>query len=216
MDNKASAGAAAARHHGFDGTLNFRDIGGYTGADGRTVKWGRIYRSDALSKLTDSDQQRIRELEIRTICDFRSTAEQERHPNRLASEDPPRLLDFAVIPNGYWSLLESIQEGRSSPEESHGYMVDSYREYARNHRPQFSALLHHIHEADNLPVVIHCHAGKDRTGFAIAMVLQALGVDEETVFEDYLLTNEFQGDPAQFVPKNVAAEIVVPMIEARQ
>jgi protein-tyrosine phosphatase len=183
-----------ARHFNLSGASNFRDLGGYPAKDGRTVRWRRIFRSNHLGHVTDADIEVLRGLGLKNAFDFRGAEE------RMAAMC--RLEEVAVhslpIEPTVAATLRGIRDSGMplSSAEALDVMRDSYRGYVRHNTPRFRALFAHMLE-DRAPLVIHCTAGKDRTGFACALILHALGVPEDLIAEDYLLTNRFyRRDPA--------------------
>ena len=172
-----------------EGLSNFRDVGGYEADNRRTVKWRRIFRSDTLANLTESDVLTLEELSIATACDLRYGDERRKEPSRLLGHQEIEVLElgFKERPDG--SFLDSLQAFEDAADAARNYLIDNYRQYpfmyARAYRQIFDQLL------DDKRIVIHCTAGKDRAGLATAMVLRTLGVPEETVLSDYLLTNEY-------------------------
>lgn len=191
---------SAQRWLALDGSRNFRDLGGYQTADGQTVRWGRVFRSGSLADLTDAGIAHLSRLELGLICDFRSDEERVKWPSRLPNGDEPQVAHLAVRPVAQSPLEELLTTGRLwetmdaqdiSPEDTRRAMANIYRSYARDHTAQYSVLLHRLAEAGDQPVLFHCAAGKDRTGFAAAVVLRALGVPMDVVLEDYLLTNHY-------------------------
>ena len=181
------------RRVALEGAANFRDLGGYRSEDGRSVRWGLLYRSDALGDLTDDDVETLRSLDIKLVCDFRSPKERESAPDRLPDGD--RAPEVALLP---------IADQRFDPDEMRDrllagdetldmaqLLIDGNRAFATTFAGQYAALLERISQPDSLPALVHCTAGKDRAGFASAVLLRTLGVPEETVFEDYLLTNRY-------------------------
>jgi protein-tyrosine phosphatase len=182
-----------ARLIDFEGTLNFRDLGGYPTRQGGSVRWGRAFRSDSLSRLSASDWERFAALGIRTIVDLRRPAEIEAAPTRLpdglgvkvvrpAATDPP--------PNDpeLLGLVLSGRRKRVDTEEVCAVYCALARDYAR----AFGATLATLAQGSCLPAVVHCTAGKDRTGLAAALLLLVLGVDEEVVLDDYELSTTYR------------------------
>lgn len=175
-----------------EGASNFRDLGGYEGADGRTVKWRQLYRSNSLAALTDADLEHISGLGIRLICDLRREEESVEAPTRLPSANAPLILQLPVGPQRSDSkLYEYLWSGEASEAELRDVMKHIYREFAIKFAPQYAEFMGRVARADQLPLLFHCAAGKDRTGFAAAVILEALGVPRETILEDYALTNEY-------------------------
>ena len=172
-----------------EGATNFRDLGGYQTGDGRRLKWGRLFRSNGLFALTDKDLDYLSRLNIRLVCDFRAAEEQATAPSRLPEEDPPEVLYLSVRPVAGDGLRElALSAGTEVADIVAAYRA-VYRAYARDHREQFRTFLARLVDGASYPAVFHCMAGKDRTGFAAAMILAALGVPTQTIYEDYLLTN---------------------------
>lgn len=181
------------RHLAFEGAPNFRDLGGYETSDGRHVKWGELYRSDNLAHLTDSDLAKVSGLGIRLVCDFRAAAEKESEPDRLPASDPPAVAALEIGAESFMvkDLRERIQSGDTDGLDLRAMMIEGNRLFATKFAPQYAAMFERITKPENLPALVHCTAGKDRAGFASAMILSVLGVPRETVMEDFLLTNYY-------------------------
>jgi protein-tyrosine phosphatase len=193
-----------------DGTLNFRDLGGYACRDGRTVRWGLVFRSDALHGLTDADRTRLRDMGLRAIYDLRRPVEQERQPTALTEEHGHRIVSLAVDDDpdadaNAPELIDLIKSGEL-PEADDAFMADLYAQILLRGAEVFGRLLTHLTEDDGLPALFHCAAGKDRTGLAAALLLSVLGVDDEVILDDYELTNEFRS--------NRRIEVLRPELEA--
>ncbi len=181
-----------------EGATNFRDLGGYPTKDGRSVKWGLLCRSNGLFALTDADLDYLARLKVRLVCDFRSREEQTTAPSRLPADDPPEVLSLSVRPEAGDRLrVLALSNGAQAADIVAAY-AEIYRAYARDHHAQFGAFMARLTEAESYPAVFHCMAGKDRTGFAAAMILAALGVPDEVIFDDYLLTNTHWNLKARF------------------
>ncbi len=173
-----------------EGASNFRDLGGYQTTDGRSVKWHRLFRSNALAWLTESDLATVSDIGIRLICDFRSDDEFNNLRTRLPASSPPEILRLPIYPKAVHAMRKMVVEGDADLDKVIAGYVGVYRAYATEHGAEFSKFLHRLVDEENHAVLFHCSAGKDRTGFAAALILTALGVPLETVFADYLLTNE--------------------------
>jgi len=187
------------RHIVLDGAHNFRDLGGYATADGRHVKWGLLYRSDSLSELSEDDLAKLRGLGIELVCDFRSAAEKIEEPDRLPAVDPPSVLPLEIGAESFLvsDLRERIVSGNLAGLDLRAMMIEGNRQFATTYAPQYAAMFERITQAANLPALVHCTAGKDRTGFASALILTALGVPRETVMEDFLLSNHYTAGAAE-------------------
>ena len=176
------------RHLNLAGASNFRDLGGYHTRDGRVVRWRQIFRSNHLGHLTEADIEVLRGLGLRSAFDFRGTEERVAAMCGVAGIAVHSLpIEPTVV-----AALRARRAGGNllSSSDALEVMRDSYRNYVRYNTPSFRVLFAHLLE-DRAPLVIHCTAGKDRTGFACALILHALGVPEHVIAEDYLLTNRF-------------------------
>jgi protein-tyrosine phosphatase len=177
-----------AGHLNLVGASNFRDLGGYPARECRTVRWRQIFRSNHLGHLTKADIEVLRPLGLRSAFDFRGARE------RVAAMCG--LQEIAVHSLPIEPTVVAALRARLagcvvlSSADALEVMRDSYRNYVRYNTPSFRALFAHLVE-DRAPLVIHCTAGKDRTGFACALILHALGVPNDLIAEDYLLTNRF-------------------------
>ncbi len=177
----------------FKGAKNFRDLGGYRTVDGRTVRWGLLYRSDSLNKLTDADLRHLSALCLDRVVDFRALHETEQEPDRLPVEMGIQRVGIPILDSstGIWhnSRDEFIKNIRNI-DPAH-FMIKTNTELATRFVPEFMRFFGELKSAEGRPVLFHCTAGKDRTGFAAAVILRLLGVPQETVMEDYLLSNEY-------------------------
>jgi len=169
------------------GGCNLRDLGGQGTADGRTVAPGRLYRSGVLSYLTPSDHDFVAQLQLRTIVDLRRpdeiTAEPTRWPTLVRS------VSFPDDPQHGPAQRNAPWERSATAEEARGWMYAAYGTMHEWLAPPLEATARAI-LADDLPLLFHCAAGKDRTGFCAGILLTLLGVPEEAVLEEYAFTNE--------------------------
>src|SRR5262245_40495226 len=187
---------AKRRHLALEGAPNFRDLGGYATADGHHVKWGLFYRSDNLAHLTDADLARLTSLGIKLVCDFRSAPEKQAEPDRLPLDHPPAVADLPIGADSFTGkdLRERLSSGKLDGLDLRGMLIEANRQFPTTFAPQYAAMFRRISDPANLPTVVHCTAGKDRAGFASALILSLLGVPRDTVMSDYLLTNAFTAD----------------------
>lgn len=189
-----------------DGAINIRDIGGYKTKDGKFVKWGMLYRGDQLKALTPDDMKLLAESGLRGVIDYRSSHEMIYNPNRLppsvariAHCDPSSVMSEAAgsavdLNEENQQLITALEQGDIPEEELNGRGQKVIRNYEnlilsplsqQAYRKMFHALL----EPDQAPWLQHCRGGKDRTGVGVALLLLALGVDEDRILEDYALTD---------------------------
>ena len=182
------------RHLNLVGASNFRDLGGYPARDGRAVRWRRIFRSNHLGHLTAADIEVLRGLGVKSAFDFRGS--EERAAAQCGVEEIV-VHSLPIEPTVVAALRARLASGAPlTSAAALDVMRDSYRNYVRHNTQNFRALFAHLLQ-DRAPLVIHCTAGKDRTGFACALVLHALGVADDLISEDYLLTNRFyRRDPS--------------------
>jgi len=176
-----------------EGATNFRDLGGYRAGDGRHVRWGMVYRSGHLVSLTPKDYNYLNRLGIRLVCDVRTEGDRERSPTRWMGPAP----EFLSVPIGkerdVTLTLDELRRRLPPPSSPGQPPTQNYDQYAIGYAAQFGAILKRL-AAGDLPAVEHCSSGKDRSGVFSAILLTALGVDRETVVQDYLLTNRYTLD----------------------
>jgi len=216
----------AERRLPLQGPDNFRDLGGYATADGRRVRWGRLYRSNELSGLTRYDFEYLSRIGLKLVCDFRSDRERREKPDPVIEPEPPLSLDLPVDAEGVdpGELQQKIRTGGIAALGTEKLMRTAYRSFVSDHSTRWAIMLRRLAQPESLPALVHCTAGKDRTGFAAALVLLSLGVPEETVFEDYLMTNHYRADFQRFVLRWVPlysffrteADDLLPLLEARR
>ncbi len=181
------------------GTPNFRDFGGYETVTGRTVKWGYLFRSGQLSNLTDGDISLLEGLKLDLICDFRREEEQSSAPNRLPTEPSLRVLSVPIIPGSNAEFFDQLgsdsrvdkDDPVSARQVMYDFMVEINRDFALGQSDAYSKMFAEILEISDARFLVHCAAGKDRTGFAAAVFLMALGVNREVVMQDYLMTARY-------------------------
>lgn len=175
------------------GASNFRDLGGYAGHDGRAVRWRRLFRSDHLGGLTPDDHAAVQALGIRRAFDFRGTHESQAQPYAVPGVARHAL---AIEPTVAQHML-ALAEARLplTAERMVTLMEELYLRLVDHESARFAEWFAHLLD-DATPQVFHCTAGKDRTGLAAALLLRALGVPQDVVEADYLLTNTHYRRPA--------------------
>jgi protein-tyrosine phosphatase len=165
--------------------LNFRDLGGYETAAGGETRWRAVFRSDSLHKVATAQPGAFESVGIRSVYDLRSGIERELKPSLASSTHLP--LKMKAPTEGLATTLRSRADGERWLSEEYLYMLV-------NTAPDFGALFSMIAEPESRPAVFHCAGGKDRTGLAAALLLTCLGVDRETVLDDYELTSHYVKD----------------------
>jgi protein-tyrosine phosphatase len=171
-------GITPERHIALEDALNFRDLGGYETTDGRRVRWRTLFRADGLARLTPSDLDVVRSLGIATVLDLRSTTELEY--GRFPTDAIP--VAFHHLP-----IVEETMDPRKY-RLAPGKLGERYEELARFGAPQIATALGILADPASHPVVFHCTVGKDRTGVLAAVTLALLGVPDETIIADYVLS----------------------------
>lgn len=187
-------------HHRLPGTINFRDLGGYTTADGGHIKTGRLFRSGHLAYAEAESQVHIAALNIELVCDFRSDAEREEHPNHYADGHSPFLKPLPIWPiktPGVDNTVARLLQGEIDLATALSDQTAAYREFVREQSAQFAGMFNAILEREYPGVLLHCSAGKDRTGIASALLLTALDVSFDDVRHDYLMSKDGHGAIAQ-------------------
>jgi len=191
--------SAAERRVPMEGTLNFRDLGGYRTTDGHHVKWGRIFRSDGLARLTAQDHSLLKQMRIKLVCDFRAPDEVEKSPNKLPPDGSIRTQELPVVSHEFdtVAIMERIKKG-DTDWINESLMIDGYIRNIESSAAIWGTVVNNLTDPQKRPLVFHCTAGKDRTGVCAALILLTLGVPEEVVIEDHQLSNIFL---APFLPK---------------
>lgn len=164
-----------------EGCVNFRDLGGYRTRDGRQIGWRRLFRADGLNRLSDSDRFLLTELGLATVIDLRTVDEAEQRGRFPVDEVPVRYVDLPLT-----DVLPSPEELPDWGEAS--YVASRYGRMVEEGGPVLTQAIEILAAAGSLPAVVHCSAGKDRTGVLSALVLAFLDVPDQTIVEDYALS----------------------------
>ena len=182
----------AARRVRLEGSVNFRDLGGYEGLDGRRVKWGQVFRSDGLTRLTDNDRDFLVRMGLRLVCDLRSTPEVEVAPDLLPENGAIGYLSLPIqtAELNFVAALERMKQGDASW-LTDDFMINGYRRNIELFPHVWKTLLERVIDPETRPLAFHCTGGKDRAGTAAAIILLTLGVSEETVIEDHQKSNRY-------------------------
>ncbi|MDW3192935.1 MAG: tyrosine-protein phosphatase [Cytophagales bacterium] len=179
----------------FEKVLNFRDLGGIRTVDGRQVRWGKIYRSGKLEKLQYDEFEAMKTLNIKTVVDLRTVGEVDHAPDKIP---PNQGVDWIHIPiSGITDeeLERTNKEIRKQTAEEFngaGKMETVMERFADQGAKDFAKVFNLLLDEDNNSLVYHCTAGKDRTGLLTALILSALGVSEEVIMQEYLLSNYYR------------------------
>lgn len=222
-DQHGNRAITTERRLGMHGAPNFRDFGGYRTTDGRLVKWGYLFRSGQLSNLNDQDVALLDTLQLDLVCDFRRVEEQQGDPSRLPAANPPRIVSLPIIPGSNSRFFEEADAHLAGPEVMYDFMVEINHDFALAQNETYARMFSEILSVPDSRFLVHCAAGKDRTGFAAAIVLLALGVPRETVMRDYLLTarfflpeREIERLREKYEMEHMNAQVIVPMLEVHE
>lgn len=172
-----------ARHIPLEAAHNVRDLGGYPSRFGGRVRWGRVYRADRLDALTESDIETITGLGLVAVYDLRTMAERTRFPDAIPSIHVPVFADVGSATDDLAAIADHDDGVR--------FMTEVCANLIRQASREIGAILFTLADADRTPMLFHCMAGKDRTGVVAALILEVLGVDRETVLDDFQLTERF-------------------------
>ncbi|ESQ76883.1 tyrosine-protein phosphatase [Asticcacaulis sp. YBE204] len=185
----AATAEAQPRLIAIEGGNNFRDLGGYKTTDGHEVKWGVLYRSAAMNRITPKGFDELRQRGIKTNVDFRATQERQGAPMVWPAD-----MGVTVYAQDYdmdtTPFMAFFAQKDVTAEQTRAMMATFYRDAPFKFAGQYKRLLRLIIDGDT-PLVYNCSAGKDRTGVATALILTLVGVPRATVTEDYLLSNRY-------------------------
>lgn len=190
------------RQINFSRVFNFRDVGGYAGAGGRTVRWRRLFRSDALSALGEADRDRFLSLGIRTVLDLRRPHEIAR-AGRVPAWDGIAYRNLAPD-HPEWDLTP-YQDGV----EPDRYLADRYHDMIEHGAAGLAEAVRVIADESTAPAVVHCMAGKDRTGVLCALTLSLLGVSDADIDADYTRSTANNEQYVQWARANGRPEMVM-------
>ena len=176
------------------GTSNLRDLGGWPAAGGGRVRFGQVFRSAALGRLTEADAATLAATGLRTVVDLRG--EPERRHDRAPALPGVAVHSLPIDPAVGTSLRDIAAARHATAADAMALMRHAYTAYALDWAHRYAAMFDLLLDAARRPLLFHCTAGKDRTGFGAALLLAALGVEDEAIRADYLATNDlWQADP---------------------
>lgn len=166
-----------------EGGSNFRDLGGYPAAMGKTVKWGHIYRSADISKLTDADLKTLEARHLAVVCDLRGSSELATNPDRLTAG-----INYVNLPAGSENTRPNTNYAAMNKDSMMTVFYTRTDHLKAKYKPMFDQLL----TLDNSKALLfHCAGGRDRTGIGAALILSALGVDKAIILKDYVATDVY-------------------------
>ncbi len=179
-----------------EGGYNFRDLGGIATLNGQTIQWGKLIRADELNNLSSWDLNYLSTLPLKTLVDFRSADEMKNNPNKI-----PQSIEHVFplsIPQGSLPVKDAadLLDNKVTSDDIEQFMIRMYLSFVNDAGCQaiYRDFFTIVQQPAHAPLLFHCAAGKDRTGFATAMILSALGVNETDIITNYLETNNYLGD----------------------
>ncbi|MEX1669159.1 tyrosine-protein phosphatase [Zhongshania guokunii] len=171
-----------------NGAPNIRDLGGYQTDDGGTTRWQKLLRGGRLSNLSNSDQLILAQFDVRVVCDFRNPSEYQQDISKLNNMPKAVIHNLSISPGNHQNIIDISSIGA---DQMSAWMQQINREFVLNHSHTYRHMFELLLDNDDGAFLFHCSAGKDRTGFAAALVLSALNVSRETIMDDYLLTAQY-------------------------
>lgn len=177
-----------ARSVSMDSVQNLRDMGGYYNINHKMTRWGKVYRSGDLSRMTSSDSLRLSKLGIKTIIDLRSNQEIAMFPLRL---EEPVVVPIPLTVGSSTEIEPFLRFGRIRKGDAIIHMQDVYLKFISDNHEAFAEAFSYFLDKDNYPILFNCTLGKDATGFMAAMLLSALQMSEQTILSDYLASNDY-------------------------
>ncbi len=186
-----------------DGGFNYRDLGGIENREGKQLRFGRLIRADEMGKLTNADLEKLTQLQLKTVVDFRDRKEINNNPDRMPGTVEtyhPFHINPGNLEEVKGAYIDDLTESASTRIMGRLYQLLITDASCREQYRRFFSLLQN---EENLPLLYHCTAGKDRTGVATMLILEALEVDRASIMEDYLLSNQYlEPKYGQFREKN--------------
>ncbi|MCG8413758.1 MAG: tyrosine-protein phosphatase [Pseudomonadales bacterium] len=200
VPDEGEAKRVAPRLLPLQGGRNFRDIGGYSTTDGRTVKWGQVFRSGVMHGITDADYRFLDQLEVGTIVDFRSTDERAVEPTNWRAGDADYIArDY--VDEGANDLFASMMSGDATATVMRSQMSKLYHEIAYQQAPAYTVMFDELAGTSDT-FAYNCSAGKDRAGIATALILTVLGVNRDEIIHDYSLSDDYVDYMAEFTSED--------------
>lgn len=175
------------------GIENFRGLGGYKSNDGRKVRQNMVYRSARLDGLTKEGHKFLDKLNIKTIIDFRDDTEVADSPTTYKKEGVTTLR-IPISSGDIKAFIPYLVSGKFKESDAKALMCNAYRTFVTGFGKQYAQFLETLLDEANYPILFHCTAGKDRTGYAAALLLSLLNVPWEDILDNYLLTNSYLQD----------------------
>jgi protein-tyrosine phosphatase len=222
VPDKGSARVISERRLPLQGAVNFRDLGGYAATAGQRLKWGKVFRSDHLSNLTERDIDFLKRMKIHCVCDFRTSTEARRRPDRFPGDGLGKHLHLPIdnLKSDPTDLFKKLERGDTSWLTKE-FLIEGYIINIEEFAPVWGEVFKRLADPGHLPLVFHCTGGKDRAGTCAALFLLSLGVSEKTVIYDHGLSNIYIRDVvnglyAKFDAVGIDREKISPYFSAPQ
>jgi protein-tyrosine phosphatase len=206
-----------------ENAANFRDLGGIPTKDGRVVKWGKIYRSGKLNSLSDKDLDYFNTLGINTVIDFRDDIEVAKDKTRFPTNREVKRVRTPIgdrSGNMQAQLKKQVRQADQDTFDSEKFVADVMRQFVDTFAYQYQPFLDLIAEEENAPLLYHCTAGKDRTGLGTALVLAMLGVEEEIIYGDFMMSNYYRNEQINKTLRKsslvIKQRVVQPLVEVKE
>ncbi|WP_308406386.1 tyrosine-protein phosphatase [Streptomyces sp. AC602_WCS936] len=229
---RAAATTGQVHHIALQGAVNVRDLGGYRTEWGRQVRYGRVFRADALSRLTDGDVSKLSGLRLRTVVDFRLSPEVRRDGADRVPEGVT-VVSRPVDDLGLYARTTEVigskdpvaQEAALGDGRAERMMRSIYRTFVTDadSRRQFAAVVRDVAHTKGTPLLFHCTSGKDRTGWMSYLLLRAVGVPARAAERDFLLSNTFRREADREVREGLRESgymrdpgLLIPLQEVRE
>ena len=184
----------ATRNVNIPGVQNFRDLGGYKSTDtGKMISWGMLYRSAQIDSISPGSRRELKNMGIRTIIDLRS--EEKLHNYPQLDDKEFRIVHIPIPTGNMESILQGIRKEKIKSDTIYRLVERMNRKLVANYQKEFREVFDILLNPDCYPAVIHCTSGKGRTGVVSALLLAALGVNEDVIMSDYRLSNDYFNIP---------------------
>ncbi|MDD2798116.1 MAG: tyrosine-protein phosphatase [Bacteroidales bacterium] len=171
-----------------EGVANIRDIGGYANETGEFIKWGKIFRSGKLIDITENGMEKLNQLHIKSLVDLRTRPEKLNENNALTF---PEVIEMPMKLPFNEKMKNLLMQERCKRTDAIVYMQDCFYQFTKDYQKELASLMNRLTKKNSYPVLIECGTGNNRSGFVTAMIMLALEIPEETIIQDYLLSNSY-------------------------
>ena len=186
--NKKCSALVGERYITTEKIDNLRDIGGYFKGKNKQVQWGKLYRSGSLFRFSEKDKSMLESLQIKTILDLRDTLISQKYPTQYTTPVMEHLCLHGISAD---STFRKVMNGQMKKGDVLISLQDMYAQNITEDTACLAKLFDILSEEKNYPVLFHCTLGKDRAGLVSILILEALGIDRDQIFQDYMLSNQY-------------------------